>query len=51
LGEHNEQILTELGISDDDIAALYSEKVLVRDKSLKPSEQRMRSETGVTGSS
>ena len=51
LGEHNEQILTELGISDDDIAALYSEKVLVRDKSLKPSEQRMRSETRVTGSS
>jgi CoA:oxalate CoA-transferase len=35
LGEHNEEILKELaGLSDAEIAALYEEKVLVRDPSL-----------------
>ena len=32
LGEHNEEVLrTLLGLSDRDIAALYADKVLVRD--------------------
>jgi CoA:oxalate CoA-transferase len=43
LGEHNEQILNELGISDEEIAVLYSEKVLVQDRSLKLSKERMHS--------
>jgi CoA:oxalate CoA-transferase len=35
LGEHNEQVLKELaGLSDTDIAALYRDKVLVRDPAL-----------------
>jgi len=35
LGEHNEEVLrTLLGLSDRDIAALYADKVLVRDPSL-----------------
>jgi CoA:oxalate CoA-transferase len=33
LGEHNEEILRELGLSSDDIAQLYSEKIIVRDPS------------------
>jgi CoA:oxalate CoA-transferase len=39
LGEHNEQILQELGLSGDDIAQLYIEKVIVQDP-LLISEQR-----------
>jgi CoA:oxalate CoA-transferase len=35
LGEHNEQILGELGLSGEDIAGLYAEKVIVRDPQLK----------------
>ena len=35
LGEHNEQILHELGLSGDDIAQLYSEKVIVQDPALR----------------
>ena len=35
LGEHNEQILHELGLSDDDIAELYSEKAIVQDPALR----------------
>jgi CoA:oxalate CoA-transferase len=31
LGEHNEQILLEAGLTNEDIAQLYSEKVIVRD--------------------
>ena len=31
LGAHNAEVLQEIGLSEDDIAALYSEKVLVRD--------------------
>lgn len=35
LGEHNEEILRELaGLSDADLAALYADKVLVRDAAL-----------------
>jgi CoA:oxalate CoA-transferase len=33
LGEHNEEILRELGLSSDDIAQLYSEKAIVQDPS------------------
>jgi crotonobetainyl-CoA:carnitine CoA-transferase CaiB-like acyl-CoA transferase len=43
LGEHNEKILHELGLSDEDIAQLYSEKVIVQDPSLKSREQLMHS--------
>jgi CoA:oxalate CoA-transferase len=43
LGEHNEQILHELGLSDDDIAQLYSEKVIVQDPSLKSQQQSTHS--------
>jgi CoA:oxalate CoA-transferase len=35
LGEHNEQIHGELGLSSEDIAELYSEKVIVQDPQLK----------------
>lgn len=36
LGEHNEEVLREVvGLSDADIAALYEEKVLVRDPALQ----------------
>jgi CoA:oxalate CoA-transferase len=44
LGEHNEEILRDLGLSDDDIAGLYSEKVIVRDAQLKAGEKQPRSE-------
>jgi len=43
LGEHNEKILRELGLSDEDIAQLYSEKVIVQDPSLNSQEQLMHS--------
>ncbi|MFY9953232.1 CaiB/BaiF CoA transferase family protein [Bradyrhizobium sp.] len=36
LGEHNQQILQEFGLSNDDIAQLYSEKVIIQDPSLNP---------------
>jgi len=40
LGEHNEEILREAGLTNDDIAQLYSEKVIVRDALLNtPAEQ------------
>ena len=35
LGGHNESILREVGLSDQDIAELYSEKVLVQDAQVK----------------
>jgi CoA:oxalate CoA-transferase len=35
LGEHNEEILGQLGLSGDEIAELYSEKVIVQDPQLK----------------
>jgi CoA:oxalate CoA-transferase len=31
LGEHNEEILREVGLTNEDIAQLYSEKVIIRD--------------------
>jgi CoA:oxalate CoA-transferase len=40
LGEHNEQILREAGLTNEDIARLYTEKVIVRDAVLNtPAEQ------------
>ena len=40
LGEHNEEILREAGLTNDDIVQLYSEKVIVRDALLNtPAEQ------------
>jgi CoA:oxalate CoA-transferase len=39
LGEHNEPILRELGLSGDEIAQLYSEKVIVQDTQLKSQGQ------------
>jgi CoA:oxalate CoA-transferase len=35
LGEHNEEILRQLGLSDPEIEGLYSEKVLVQDRALR----------------
>jgi CoA:oxalate CoA-transferase len=35
LGEHNEEILNGLDLSRDDIAQLYSEKIIVQDPSLR----------------
>jgi CoA:oxalate CoA-transferase len=47
LGEHNERVLRELlALSEQDIAALYADKVLVRDPALEA-----RSAGGVFGSS
>jgi CoA:oxalate CoA-transferase len=43
LGEHNEEILRELGLSDDDIGGLYDEKVIVQDAQLKAGEKPSRS--------
>ena len=44
LGEHNEEVLgTLLGLSDRDIAALYADKVLVRDPSLDAASEGSRS--------
>ena len=45
LGEHNEAILHELGLSDDDIAGLYAEKVIVKDALLREGEKPSRSQT------
>ncbi len=42
LGEHNEQILSDIGLSPEEISELYSEKVLVRDPALDPSAQQRR---------
>ena len=35
LGEHNEEILGELGLSSQEVEQLYSEKVLVQDRQLR----------------
>jgi len=40
LGEHNENILRELGLSDQDIESLYAERVLVQDRGLRARKQR-----------
>ena len=40
LGEHNEEVLAEVGLTNEDIAQLYSENVIVRDALLNiPAEQ------------
>jgi CoA:oxalate CoA-transferase len=40
LGEHNEKILGDVGLTSEDIAQLYSENVIVRDALLnKPAEE------------
>ena len=44
LGEHNEEVLRDLlRISEAEIAALYSENVLVRDRMSDIGEQRSES--------
>jgi CoA:oxalate CoA-transferase len=43
LGEHNEEILRDLGLSSEDIAGLYDEKVIVQDAQLKAREQQQHS--------
>jgi CoA:oxalate CoA-transferase len=41
LGEHNEAVLRELlALTEEEIAALYADKVLVRDPLLDPSGDR-----------
>jgi CoA:oxalate CoA-transferase len=43
LGQHNDEILGELGLSPEEISGLYAEKVLVRDPALRPAtEKRQR---------
>jgi CoA:oxalate CoA-transferase len=42
LGEHNDEILRDLGLSQQEISDLYSEKVLVQDPVLRPSMQDRR---------
>jgi CoA:oxalate CoA-transferase len=42
LGEHNEKILAELGLSQQEIAELYLENVLVQDSSLRQSRDNRR---------
>jgi CoA:oxalate CoA-transferase len=44
LGEHNEEILRDLGLSSEDIAGLYDEKVIVRDAQLTGGEKQPRSQ-------
>jgi CoA:oxalate CoA-transferase len=44
LGEHNEEILRDLGLTSDDIAGLYSEKVIVQDAQLRAGEKQPRSQ-------
>ncbi len=40
LGEHNEEILEELGLSRQEIDQLYSENILVQDRELRAGNQR-----------
>ncbi|WP_426434728.1 CaiB/BaiF CoA transferase family protein [Bradyrhizobium genosp. P] len=42
LGEHNEEILGALGLSQQEIDQLYSEKVLVQDRELRAGGQQRR---------
>jgi CoA:oxalate CoA-transferase len=43
LGEHNEEILGEIGFSKQEIDQLYSEKILVQDRELRVIKQQRRS--------
>ncbi|WJR77418.1 CoA transferase [Bradyrhizobium sp. NP1] len=40
LGQHNEDILREIGLSDAEIENLYAEKVLVQDRALRAGRER-----------
>jgi CoA:oxalate CoA-transferase len=40
LGQHNDEILGELGLSPEEISGLYAEKVLVQDPALRPATER-----------
>lgn len=40
LGQHNEDILREIGLSDAEIENLYAEKVLVQDRALRGGRER-----------
>ena len=40
LSEHNEAILGDIGLSDEEIASLYSEQVLVHDPGLDANGRR-----------
>jgi CoA:oxalate CoA-transferase len=42
LGEHNEEILREIGLQPHEIDQLYTEKVLVQDVALRSMEQQQR---------
>jgi CoA:oxalate CoA-transferase len=42
LGEHNEQILGELGLTAQEIDQLYAEKVLVQDRDLRAGKKERR---------
>jgi len=43
LGEHNEEVLAEVGLTNEDIAQLYSENVIVRDALLNIPTERLPS--------